>query len=151
MVEALVVYGSEPSTFYGAVQGPERKQWEKAMEEEYESLMKNKTWVVTTLSESRQAIKCKWVFKRKHRADGTVERYKARLVAKGYSQRPGIDYTETFSPVARLESIRLLLAIVAKYNLEKLHFDVKTQFLHGYLSEDIYMVQPEGYHFGSKM
>lgn len=86
-----------------------------------------------------------WVFKIKRRTDGSIERHKSRLVAKGYSQRPGIDYKETFSPVIRLESVRILLAIVARDDLEMIHFDVKTAFLYGDLREDIYMRQPRGY------
>jgi len=87
------------------------------MNEEYNSLMKNQIWVLTSLLQGRQPIKCKWVYTIKRNSDGTIERYKARLVAKGYSQRPGIDYEETYSPVVRMESIRVLLSIVAEEDL----------------------------------
>lgn len=115
------------------------------MQEEYDALMLNKTWALADLPKGRKPIKCKWVYKIKRNADGSAERYKARLVAKGYSQREGIDYKETFAPVVRLESVRILLAMVAHYDLEMIHFDVKTAFLHGNLKEEIYMEQPVGF------
>lgn len=115
------------------------------MNEEYNSLIEQGTWILTSLPPNRRAIKCKWVFKKKYNTKGEIERYKARLVAKGFSQRDGIDYTETFSPVVRLDSIRLLLALVAKLDLEMVHFVVKTAFLYGHLEETIYMEQPQGY------
>lgn len=86
-----------------------------------------------------------WIYKIKYRVDGSVERYKARLVAKGYSQKAGIDYQETFAPVVRLDSVKILLAMVTKYDLEMIQFDVKTAFLYGEIEEEIYMSQPEGY------
>ncbi len=116
------------------------KQWELAMDDEMNSLNERKIWELTELPQDRNIIKCRWVFDIK--SDG---RKKARLVAKGFSQRPGIDYDETFSPVARYETIRLLLAIsvLEKWDIEAL--DVKTAFLYGDLEADIYMQQPEGY------
>lgn len=129
--EVLIAYGDEPTTYEDALSMPDSKQWVGAMDEEYKSLLSNKTWTVTALPPGRKAIKCKWVFKIKRNTDGSIERYKARLVAKGFSQREGIDYKETFSPVVRLDSVRMLLAIVAKDDLEMIHFDVKAAFLHG--------------------
>ena len=93
----------------------------------------------------RRAIGCKWVFKIKRRADGSIDRYKARLVAKGYSQLYGIDFTETFAPVVRFSSLRAILAIAAAADYEIHQMDVKTAFLNGDLDEDIYMEQPEGH------
>ena len=90
-------------------------------------------------------IGCKWIFKRKIGADGKVETYKARLVAKGFRQREGVDYEETFSPVAMLKSIRTLLALAAHYDYEVWQMDVKTAFLNGYIEEDIFMEQPKGF------
>lgn len=142
---ALNAYCEDPTTFDEAVSGPDAKLWRKAMSEELDSLHKNSTWDLVRLPEGRKPIKNKWVFKVKRRTDGSVERYKARLVACGYSQKEGIDYKETFSPVVRLESVRILLAIVARDDLELMHFDVKTAFLNGMLEEEIYMDQPRGY------
>ena len=92
-----------------------------------------------------KAIDCRWVFKVKYKADGSVERHKARLVAKGCSQKPGLDYEETFLPVAKYTSIRTLLAIANQLNLEVHQMDVSTAFLNGKLEEETYMSQPEGY------
>jgi len=115
------------------------------MKEEMDSLEKNKTWELVKLPKDRKTVGCKWVFKLKKGVDGKVERYKARLVAKGYSQMEGIDYHEIFSPVVKLVSIRVVLALVALLDLELEQLDVKTTFLHGDLDEEIYMEQPEGF------
>lgn len=90
-------------------------------------------------------VACKRVFKKKLNTDGTVGRYKARLVAKGYSQIPGLDYNETFAPVVKSTSVRILLAIAAHHNLLVHQLDVKTTFLNGLLEEDIYISQPKGF------
>ena len=97
------------------------------------------------LPENRDTIGCKWIFKIKRNADGSIDRYKARLVAQGYSQKEGIDFEETFSPVARFTSIRTMLAIANEVNLEVHQMDVQTAFLHGKLSKELYMDQPRGY------
>jgi len=129
--EYLLAIDDEPTTYSEAVESDEAKEWKTAMNEEYNSLMKNQTWVLTSLPQGRQPIKCKWVYKIKRNSDGTIERYKARLVAKAYSQRSGIDYEETYSPVVRMESIRVLLSIVAEEDLEMVHFDSVSQWLAG--------------------
>ena len=90
-------------------------------------------------------IGCKWVYKRKRGPNGRVETFKARLVAKGYTQKEGINYEETFSPIAMLKSIRMLLSIAAHLDYEIWQMDVKTAFLNGHLEEDIYMTQPEDF------
>ena len=100
---------------------------------------------MTDLPVERQAIENKWTFKNKTDADGNVTIYKARLVAKGYRQVQGIDYDETFSLVAKLKSVRIMLAIAAYYDYEIWQMDVKTAFLNGYLKEELYMMQPEGF------
>ena len=110
-----------------------------------QSIAQNKTWKLTVLPPGRQAIGCKWVFALKLKADGSIDRYKARLVAKGFSQVEGIDFCETFAPVARLSSIRVLLALGAHYDWEIHQMDVKMAFLNGDLDEEIYMTQPEGF------
>jgi len=138
-------FNNEPVSFSDAMKRSDAKQWEKAAQEEYESILKNGTWVLVPLPKDRKAIGCKWVFKLKHKANGEIERYKARLVAKGYSQTEGVDFNETFAPVAKFASIRSLLALAAFYDLEVHQMDVKTAFLNGDLEEEIYMQQPEGF------
>ena len=135
----------EPTTVDEALNSPDKEQWKRALDNEYSAHIKNNTWTLTNLPEGRKAIDCRWVFKVKYKADGSVERHKARLVAKGCSQKPGLDYEETFSPVAKYTSIRSLLAIANQLNLEVHQMDVSTAFLNGELEEEIYMSQPEGY------
>ena len=118
----------------------------EAIVEEMESLHKNKTCELKELPQGKKTLGCKWVYKKKEAAsEKEKEKFKARLVAKGYSQRKGIDYDEVFSPVVRHTSIRILLALVASYDMELEQLDVKTIFLHGDLEEVIYMEQPEGF------
>ena len=108
-------------------------------------MYENKVWTLTDLPDDRQAIENKWIFKKKTDADGNVTVYKTWLVAKGFRQVQGIDYDETFSPVAMLKSVWIMLAIVAFYDYEIWQMDVKTAFLNGYLKEELYMMQPEGF------
>jgi hypothetical protein len=124
------------------------QRWRKAMIEEMDALDKNGTWVLTSLPQNKRAIGCKWVFTIKHTPDGKVERYKARLVAKGYSQTYGVDYDQTFAPVAKMNSVRILISIAANRGWKLYQLDVKNAFLHGDLQEEIYMEIPPG--FGSK-
>ena len=135
----------EPTNFRSAMESPQADQWETAMEEEMDSLMDNETWTLTNLPPGRQAIENRWVYKLKLDGEGKVRRFKARLVAKGFTQRPGIDFHETFSPVVKYESLRAILSIAAVLDLEMLQLDVKTAFLNGDLDEDLYMTQPEGF------
>ena len=107
--------------------------------------MKKKVWTLVDLPDDRQAIENKWIFKKKTDADGNVIVYKARLVAKGFRQVQGVDYDETFSPVAMLKSVRIMLAIAAFYDYEIWQMDVKTAFLNGFHKEELYMMQPEGF------
>src|SRR3989442_6828922 len=105
------------------------------METEMKALEINGTWEKCKIPEGKKPVGCKWVFTVKHRVDGSIERYKARLVAKGFTQTYGIDYSETFSPVAKLDTIRILLSVVANENWPLHQFDVKNAFLHGDLEE----------------
>jgi hypothetical protein len=116
-----------------------------AMQEEMSSMNKNNVWELVDLPPRRKTIGNKWVLKVKREADGSIDRYKARLMVKGYTQREGIDYEDTFSPVVRFASIRLILSIVAKQDLELFQMDVKTVFLSGKLDEEIYMAQLAGF------
>ena len=127
------------------MQRSDSEMWKRAAESEMQSIKQNKTWELTALPPGRQAIGCKWVFALKLKADGSIDRHKARLVAKGFSQVEGIDFDETFAPVARLSSIRALLALGAHYDWEIHQMDVRTAFLNGDLDEEIYMAQPEGF------
>ncbi|KAG8478499.1 hypothetical protein CXB51_028393 [Gossypium anomalum] len=136
----------EPSNYSEAVSCEDSEKWMFAMQEEMESLHKNRTWDLVKLPKGEKAVRCKWVFKKKEGTPGVEEpRYKARLVAKSYSQIPRVDFTDVFSPVVKHSSIRALLGIVAMHDLELEQLDVKTAFLHGELEEDIYMQQPEGF------
>lgn len=124
------------------------ENWLQAMKEEIDSLQRNDTYELVEQPVGIRPIQCRWIFKNKITTDGQ-RKYKARLVAKGYSQRFGIDFHETYSPVARLESIRMLLAISAKMKLKMIHFDVCTAFLYGKLDEELYMQQPPGFEKGN--
>ena len=119
--------------------------WYDAMKEKMESMAKNQVWELVHLPEGAKPISSKWVYKTKRNASGKVERFKARLVAKGFTQKKGIDYCETFSPVSRKESLRIIMALVAHYDLDLQQMDVKTAFLNGDLEEEIYMSQLEGF------
>jgi hypothetical protein len=120
-------------------------KWTQAIKEEMEALLKNDTWTLVPLLEGKKAVGCKWVFSIKHKADGSIERYKARLVAKGYTQTYGVAYQETFSPVAKLSTVRILLSLAANLDWPLHQFDVKNAFLHGDLEEEVYMDLPPGY------
>ena len=111
------------------------------MKDEIDSMAKNDVWELVDLPPGRKAIGNKWVLKIKRKADGSIDKFKARLVAKGYTQKEGIDYEETFSPVVSFASIRLILAIVAHLNLELFQMDVKTTYLNGELDKS----QPIGF------
>jgi Reverse transcriptase (RNA-dependent DNA polymerase) len=119
--------------------------WRNAMNIEMNALQKNNTWEVTNLPNGKRVVGCKWVYTIKYNAQEKIERYKARLVAKGYTQTYGIDFQETFSPVAKLSSVRVLLSIAANLEWPLHQFDVKNAFLHGELEEEIYMEMPPGY------
>lgn len=121
------------------------KVWIDACKEEIFSIEKNNTWELVFLPSGVKPIGLKWIFKIKRNADGSISKFKARLVAKGYVQRHGIDYDEVFAQVARIETIRLIIALAASHAWEVHHLDVKTAFLHGELKEDVYVCQPEGF------
>jgi hypothetical protein len=114
------------------------------MQEEMKALHKNQTWDLVKLPNEKKVVGCKWVFTINNKADGSVERYKARLVAKGFTQTYETDYEETFSLIAKMNSIRVLLSIVVNLDWPLHQFDVKNAFLHGDLEEEVYMEIPHG-------
>ena len=115
------------------------------MDEEIKMIEKNHTWELVDKPHDKDVIVLKWVYKIKYNKDGSIQKYKARLVAKGYSQQPGIDFNETFTPVVRMGTIRTVLAIAAQLKLQVLQLDVKSAFLNGELEEEVYVEQPQGY------
>ncbi|PKI50616.1 hypothetical protein CRG98_029003 [Punica granatum] len=115
------------------------------MTEEIKALESNGTWTIEHLPPGKRPIDCKWVYKIKRRADGSIERYKARLVAKGFTQVEGVDFNETFAPVAKLVTVRCLLVVAMAKGWEIHQMDVNNAFLHGDLDEEVYMRLPPGY------
>ena len=115
------------------------------MVEEYDSIMWNEVWEVVPRPEGKSVVTSRWIYKVKYAADGNIEKHKARFVARGFSQVEGIDYDETFAPVARYASIRTVMAIVAEMGWKIHQMDVKTAFLNGILEEEVYIEQPQGF------
>jgi hypothetical protein len=115
------------------------------MKEELEFTAKNQVWDLVDLSKGAIVVGCQWVYKTKKDASGNVERYKARLVAKGFKQKEDINYHETFYPVSKNDSFRIIKALVAYFDLELHQMDMKTTFLNGDLKEEVYMKQPKGF------
>lgn len=133
---------SEPISLHDALSGPEKDQWYNAMQEELQSFRDNDTWELVDRPTAGTVVKNKWVFKKKCDSSGIV-RYRARLVAKGFSQIKGMDYNETFSPVLRYSTLRLLFALSVKLDLRMNHLDVPTAFLNGNIDECVFMEIPE--------
>jgi hypothetical protein len=109
------------------------------------SMSANKVWDLEWIPNVAKIVGCKWVYKMKCDSKGNIERFKARLVAKGFTQREGIDYNETFSPVSCKDSFRIIMVLVAHYDLELHQMDVKMTFLNGDLYENVYMAQPKSF------
>lgn len=131
----------EPHSYAEAVK---HDCWKEAMKAELEALNLNQTWTLTSLPPNKHVTGCRWVYKIKYHVNGSIERYKTRLVAKGYTQMEGLDYIATFSPVAKLTTVRLLLALAAIFNWHLKQLDVNNVFLHGELDEEVYMNLPPG-------
>ena len=140
----LLTNEGEPENYKEACQTVDSSKWELAMKDEMKSLISNQTWELAELPMGKKALHNKWVYRIKEEHDGS-KRYKARLVVKGFQQKEGIDYTEIFAPVVKLNTIRSVLSIVASEELYLEQLNVKTTFLHGDLDEEIYMHQPEGF------
>ena len=135
----------EPQRFKKAMSSPETPYWKEAINDEVESILQNHTWELVDLLPGSKPLGYKWIFKKKMKANGSIDKYKARLVIKGYKQKEGLDYFDTYSPVTRISSIRMLISIAAIHNLETHQMDVKTDFLNGDLDEEIYMEQLKGF------
>ncbi|KAL0288879.1 UNVERIFIED_CONTAM: Retrovirus-related Pol polyprotein from transposon TNT 1-94 [Sesamum calycinum] len=132
----------EPKTFQ---QANRKQEWVKAMKSEIDALEQNYTWEVTPLPKDKRDIECRWIFKLKLKSHGTIGRQKVRLVAKGYNQIEGIDYFDTFSPVAKAVTVRTLLVVAASLQWHIHQVDINNAFLHGYIEEEVYMMPPKGY------
>lgn len=138
----LFVGDDDPETFEEAVR---HENWRLAMDVEIKSIIENNTWELVDLPDGAKVIGVKWVFKTKFNEKGAIDKFKARLVAKGFHQTHGVDFHEIFAPVARWDTIRLILGLAAQQGWNVLQLDVKSAFLHGELSEDVYVEQPKGF------
>ena len=142
LLGSATINESEPPNAQEALKSSE---WIQAMKEEYDALETNKTWELVKLPKGRRAISGRWCYKIKRDSTGSATRYKARYVARGFTQQPGIDFDETFSPVVSLTSLRVMLAYAANAGLHLRQLDVNTAFLYGHLEEELYLQQPEGF------
>jgi len=129
----------DPNSFKKAMDSSEFTFWKEAIDNEIKFIIENNTWILTDFTLRCKPVGCKWIFKKKLRPDDTVDKYKARLVAKGFTQQKGIDFFDTYSPIVRISSIKILLALASIHNLFIHQMDVKTAFLNGDLEEEIYM------------
>ncbi|GJY28831.1 zinc finger, CCHC-type containing protein [Tanacetum coccineum] len=143
--EYCFIIEEDPRTLSEAMDSRDVAFWKEAVQSEIDSIMHNDTWELTDLPPGCKALGCKWILKRKMKVDGSIDKYKARLVIQGFRQKEGIDFFDTYAPVARISTIRLLLALAAIHDLVIHQMDVKTAFLNGDLDEEIYMKQPEGF------
>nr|GEW77727.1 zinc finger, CCHC-type [Tanacetum cinerariifolium] len=137
--------GEDPRTYNEAMQSRDAAFWKEAIDDEIGSIIENNTWVLSDLSPGCKPLGCKWIFKMKMKFDGTIDKFKSRLVIQGFRQKEGIDYFDTYAPVARVTTIRLLLALASIHNLVIHQMDVKTAFLNGELNEEVYIKQPKGF------
>jgi len=128
---------NEPLTYQQAMSSPDAPYWKEAVNSEIESILQNHTWELVDLPKGSKPLGYKWIFKKKLKVDGSIDKYKARLVIKGFRQKQDLDYFDTYSPVTRITSIRMLIAIASILNLEIHQMDVKTAFLNGELEEEI--------------
>jgi histone deacetylase 1/2 len=142
---AIFCSTGEPDNVQEALADP---HWKASMDEEFSALHHNATWHLVRADYGRNIIDCKWVYKVKCKADGTIDRYKARLVAKGFKQQYGIDYEDTFSPIVKSATVHLVLALAISRKCKLRQLDVKNMFLHGVL-EEVYMRQPPGFVYAS--
>jgi len=132
----------EPTSYN---QAKDKPRWVEAMDKEVAALEANDTWELTNLLKGKKEISSKWIFKIKFRPDGTIERYKARFVVRGFHQVKDKDYKHTFSPVAKLSTVRILVALATQKKWPLHQLDINNAFLHGFLDEEVYIMPPEGY------
>ena len=144
-VLAADVQVQDPRSWQEAMKSQQADKWRQAAQTEYKSLMDHGTWELVQLPPDKKLVGSRWVFKAKHDSTGAVERYKALFVAQGFTQVFGEDYNQTFSPVVRWESVRTIISLAVQYGMVIHQMDVETAFLNGWLKEDIYMKQPEGF------
>jgi hypothetical protein len=135
----------DPASYKESMKNENLLKWHEAMEEELRSMSSNDVWDLVEISDGVKRVSCKYVYKTKYDSKGKIKRFKTRLVAKGFTQREGIDYTENFSHVSKKDSFRIVMALVAHYDLELHQMDVKTVFLNGELQEIVYMAQSKGF------
>lgn len=136
------ILDSEPSTYD---EDTSQQCWKDTMMEEYESIMKNDVWEIVPRPDRKSVVTSKWIFKIKHVVDGSIEKYKARFVARVFSQKEGVDYDETFAPVARYTSIKTIIALASTMRWRLHQMDVKTAFLNREIEEEVYVEQPDGF------
>lgn len=140
-----LILDNDPVSYKEAMRSEYSSEWLEAMKDELKSMKINKVWDLVEIPKGTKTVGCKWVYKTKRDSKGNIERFKARLVAKGFTQREGVDYNETFSHVSSKDSFRIIMVLVAHYDLELHQMDVKRSFLNGDLFEEVYMAQPEGF------
>lgn len=144
---SMALFVGDPVTVEEAMQ---KEEWIEAREDELKSIQRNKTWEMTNLPKGKNTISLKWIFKTKFLSDGRIQKHKARLVARGFTQQQGVDYEETLSPVARFETVRMILALAAQKQWKVYQFDVKSAFLNGDLHDEVYVDQPPGFEEASR-
>jgi hypothetical protein len=135
----------DPTWYEEVMRSSHSSKWHEAMEDEMRSMSAKQVWKLEKIPKGAKTVGCKWVYKIKRDSKENIDRFKARLMAKGFTQREGIDYNETFSPVSSKDSFRIIIALVTYYDLELHQMDVKTTFLNGDLYENVYMAQPKGF------
>jgi hypothetical protein len=142
MVLMSSIIDVEPSSFEEAT---DQQVWWDAMVEEYTSIMRNDVWDIVSRPEGKSVVSSRWLYKIKHVADGSIEKFKVRFVVRGFSQKEGVDYEETFSPVTRYASIRVVISIASVMRWRIHQMDVKTTFLNGIIEEEVYIEKPQGF------
>ena len=141
-IVALLDHFQEPSSVRQALQLP---HWKIAMEAKYSTLVRNGTWQLVPKTEGMHIVQNKWIFKTKLKADGSLDKFKAKLVAKGFQQHASVYFSDTFSPIFKAPTIRIIFTLVVAYNWDIQQVDINNAFLNGILHEDVYMCQPEGF------